>query len=384
VVNPQIDEALDRVLQAYAETVAAQQPDQETAREISRRVGLSIAHDGPQGSWTTSRSGGETSLGLTAADWSHARHVVESLGGGRYGFSWEVGVPIKAAHDKLVMLLLALIVGVVLLAHEALRYSLRSVRLLYAGVARISDGDLDVEIPRRSRDELGALTDAFNQMARRIKEMIARRDQLLLDVSHELRTPLTRMKVALALVPESPKRARMESDVEEMEITIQGILELERLRDPRGLHVDRHDIVALVREVSRPFAETRPGVRLVLPESPIDVTFDLERVRTLLRNLLDNAAKYSLPDSRPVTITVGLERESVVVRVRDDGPGLAEADLRSVFEPFFRADSSRSKKTGGLGLGLSICKRIVEAHDGDIRAESNPDRGITVVVTLPR
>jgi signal transduction histidine kinase len=192
------------------------------------------------------------------------------------------------------------------------------------------------------------------------------------------------MKVALALVPEGEKRDRMEADVAEMETIIGGLLELERLRDARGLDLGRHDVLALVREAARPFADQAPGIELDLPEGRIELDVDAARIRMLLRNLLDNASKYSLPDSRPIAVTVREAADAVEMRVSDNGPGIAAADLDRVFEPFFRADRSRSKKTGGFGLGLGICKRIMEAHGGEIRAEGRPDRGTTIVLTFPR
>src|SRR3990170_7363112 len=102
-----------------------------------------------------------------------------------------------------------------------------------------------------------------------------------------------------------------------------------------------------------------------------------------IRNLLENAIKYSLPDSRPVEVSAAQNGQRVIIRVADDGPGIPERDMPSLFEPFFRVDRSRSKKTGGYGLGLSIAKRIVEAHGGTIGAENNTGRGASFVVTLP-
>ncbi|HXT21053.1 MAG TPA: sensor histidine kinase [Thermoanaerobaculia bacterium] len=99
--------------------------------------------------------------------------------------------------------------------------------------------------------------------------------------------------------------------------------------------------------------------------------------------MVENAVKYSLPDSRPVRISAAREEDRVVVRVIDDGPGIPATDAASLFEPFFRVDRSRSKKTGGYGLGLSIAKRIVEAHGGTIAVRNNPGRGATFEVTLP-
>lgn len=103
-----------------------------------------------------------------------------------------------------------------------------------------------------------------------------------------------------------------------------------------------------------------------------------DSLRTVLRNLLENAIKYSLPDSGAVEVSIAETTETagtVVVHVTDDGPGIPEEDLASLFEPFFRVDRSRSKKSGGYGLGLSICKRILEAHGGRIAAENNSTRG---------
>lgn len=102
----------------------------------------------------------------------------------------------------------------------------------------------------------------------------------------------------------------------------------------------------------------------MLTARPVDI--DREKVRTVLRNLLENAIKYSLPDSRAIEVSAVQNGDHVVIRVTDDGPGIPERDVASLFEPFFRVDRSRSKKTGGYGLGLSISKRIVEAHGGTI------------------
>lgn len=108
-----------------------------------------------------------------------------------------------------------------------------------------------------------------------------------------------------------------------------------------------------------------------------------EKLRTVLRNLLDNAFKYSLPESQPVHLSVSETQDSVVIRVQDDGQGIPDGERVCVFEPFFRIDPSRSKKTGGYGLGLSMCKRIVEAHGETIHIESNPGRGVSFIVKIP-
>jgi signal transduction histidine kinase len=213
--------------------------------------------------------------------------------------------------------------------------------------------------------------------------MVHAREQLLLDVSHELRSPLTRLKVALALLPDSAKKTQAEADAAEMEAMVTELLELDRLRDGRGLRKTRADLVALLREAARPCEGGPPGVRVSASDAEIVLDLDVDGMRTVVRNLLDNAVKYALPDSRPIEVSASREGADVVVSVVDDGPGIPEADLASLFEPFFRVDRSRSRKTGGYGLGLSICKRIVEGHGGRIAAANNAVRGARFTITLP-
>jgi len=294
------------------------------------------------------------------------------------------GRNVQAIHAALMGLLLVFMVGVVVATHLVLRRLLQPLQSLGDGVARLSAGQLDVVLPNASRDEFGLLADAFNEMVRRVREMVSARDQLLLDVSHELRSPLTRMKVTLELMPPGQNRARLAADVAEMEAMIAELLELERLRDNRGLTMASRDLVTILREIAEGFGGSAPAVLVAAPAGGIMATLDEDRVRTVLRNLLDNALKYSLPDSGPVRIRAEQGEDVVSVSVCDDGPGIPERDIGSLFEPFFRVDRSRSRTTGGYGLGLSICKRIVEAHGGTLTARNLEPRGAEFRVTLPR
>jgi signal transduction histidine kinase len=141
--------------------------------------------------------------------------------------------------------------------------------------------------------------------------------------------------------------------------------------------------VAPLRQVAEGFQDRPPGVRFVAEAPEIWAEVDGEKLRVVLRNLLENALKYSLADSRSIEVVVKSDGEAVIVVVTDDGPGLPADDLHNLFEPFFRVDRSRSKKSGGYGLGLSICKRIVEAHGGRIEAANRSGRGAEFTITLP-
>lgn len=287
------------------------------------------------------------------------------------------------AHHGFVILLLLMIVAAVVTAHAVLRQLLRPLRLLSQGVARLGEGALEVNVPRTTRDEFGMLTDAFNEMVGRVGAMIRARDQLLIDVSHELRSPLTRMKVALELLPGDHHRARLSADIVEMERMVTELLELEQLRARSGLRIARQDLVLIVQEVAALYEWESVGVRVTSPSHEVLADVDGEKVRTVLRNLIENALKYSLPDSRPVEVAVAASSESVIVRVSDDGTGILEGEDDRLFEPFYRADRSRSKSTGGYGLGLSICKRVMDAHGGTIVVERLAQRGASFLLTFP-
>lgn len=367
--------------------VAATSPDYPTAQALARRVHVQIRYEGPRGAWSTSPHVPtilDVKQGRAVSYLGHEYHLESATDGGSYLFVWDYGEHVRGLHAKMLWLLLFLVMGVVCTAYIFQRRLLRPVRLLDDGVTKLSTGDLNVAVPVVTRDEFGALTDAFNKMVGRVKQMIQARDQLLLDVSHELRSPLTRLKVALALLPEDENRAGMVDDLNEMEAMIAELLELERIREGRGLRPQRQDLVPLLRELGEAYKNPPPGVCLVTAFAEVHVDIDREKIRTVLRNLLENARKFSLPDSRPTEIDVAEEASAILVRVRDDGPGIPESDMANVFEPFYRLDRSRSRKTGGYGLGLSICKRIMEAHGGSIVVINNPGRGASFVLTFPK
>ena len=386
VIFPTSLSTSEQAARQYTQLLAAIQPNLEAANNIHREIGLGIRYEGPGGSWATSDNlptVEQVRNGQARSSFGHEYHLATASNGGTYLFGWDVRSQMHSAHVKLLWMLLLMIVGVVLTAYWFQKRLLRPVQTLGDGVARMSAGQLDVVLPVVTHDELGTLTTAFNQMVNRVKEMIRARDQLLLDVSHELRSPLTRMKVALALLPDDDNRTSLDADINEMETMISELLELERLRTPHGVCTQKHDVVTILREAAHLFENRTPSVHVTAHPEAIFANVDDERMRTVLRNLLDNAFKYSLPDSEPVILSVSESQDSVVIRVQDDGQGIPDGQMANIFEPFFRIDPSRSKKTGGYGLGLSMCKRIVEAHGGTIRATNNAVRGVSFTLTIP-
>jgi signal transduction histidine kinase len=387
VVHPTLDRAASALTTDYMELFAASRPDLETARRAGTLNHFDLRYEGPAGGWSTAPDvPSAAQLNDASTGWARAvdanSRVVIAPDGGRYVFVWQHDHALEVAHDRMVVGLLVLLVAVLSGGHYLLRRTFRPLRWLADGVARVAGGDFGATVPQRSRDELGALTEAFNQMVAQVRDMVRARDQLLLDVSHELRSPLTRMKVALALGVDATQHERLGAYVAEMEALVTELLELERLRHGRGLELARHDLVALTRETLAAFTDIPPGVELGAAPEACWLTLDGDKIRSVIGNLLENAVKYALPDSRPIRVSLEVE-DGIVLSVSDDGPGIAPGDRATLFEPFFRADRSRSRKTGGFGLGLSLCRRIMEAHGGRITLADRRGRGATFLLHFP-
>jgi signal transduction histidine kinase len=214
--------------------------------------------------------------------------------------------------------------------------------------------------------------------------MLHTKEQLLLDVSHEMRSPLTRVKVALEFLPDGKAKESIACDVAEMEKMINEILETARMLHLSGkLKLKQIFLADLLKEVLPEFESQSPGVQADDLPSGVAIRIDPEQIKTVFKNILSNAIKYSRPDSDPVRIFVKSRLPHIAVQIADKGIGIPQDELRFIFEPFYRVDKSRAKDTGGYGLGLSLCKTIMEAHGGRIEVESEPDVGTTVTLFFP-
>ena len=287
------------------------------------------------------------------------------------------------SHGEVLLLLLLVIGAILALSYLIVRWLLKPLGWLTGGMKRMGGGDLDTTVPIRKYDELGDLTQAFNDMSAKIRNAVRAKQQLLLDVSHELRSPMTRLKLAAEFIQDPKVKEQIVSDLVEMEVMTDEILESERLTSEQGgLARESIDLTALIQDVIVRYQDCPPGVRLLNHES-VRVLVDPERVRVLLRNVIDNALKYSKDQPRPVEVAIESRADSVAVTVKDYGEGIPGQDQALLFEPFYRVDKSRQKRTGGYGLGLSLCKKIMDAHGGDITVNSEPGAGTTFSITFP-
>lgn len=272
---------------------------------------------------------------------------------------------------------------VLYIMYRVVRKILTPVMQLKEGVDNVSKGIFNNVIETNRTDELGKLINSFNTMNREVREMIKSRDQLLLDVSHELRTPITRVKLALEFMDDSKPKVNIQDDIKEIETMISELLETERLGSKFGGLKKEYVVVnQLLEEVSINFANREPGV-VINTKNSYSMNGDPERLKTLFRNIVDNALKYSSNQPKPVEINLTGDSSNIKISIQDFGEGIPETELTHIFEPFYRVDKSRSKETGGYGLGMHLSQKIVEAHGGEIEITSKINNGSNIIITFP-
>jgi len=285
-------------------------------------------------------------------------------------------------------LFVALLLGIFLA-----RTLTRPLRELTAATRAVAEGDLGLTVPVRSRDELGELTASFNRMSEELARSTSIRRQMTADIAHELRTPIS---IILGHADAVHDRV-LPPTQETFDIIRDEACRLERLvEDLRTLsRADAGELSLTRRPISpatlledaaadyHPLALER-GIevrREIAPDLP-EVYVDPDRMAQVLGNLLSNALRYTLKGGI-VTLAASLLENEVEIRIQDTGPGIGAEDIQHVFDRFYRADKSRQRDSGGLGLGLAIAKSIVENHGGHIWAESPDDSGTTFVIRLP-
>lgn len=219
---------------------------------------------------------------------------------------------------------------------------------------------------------------AFNDMQERLKRFVEDRTRMLAAISHDLRTPITALKLRLEFVEDSGERAKMLATLSEMEAMIAATLSF--ARDDAAKEERRAvDLAALLRSLCDDLADQGLDVAL---EAPARLAYACRplALKRAVANLIDNALKYG------ARARVRLEEAGGGARITidDSGPGIEEGRLEEVFRPFFRLEGSRSRETGGVGLGLSVARTIVHAHGGELRLANRPEGGLRATLTLPR
>jgi len=290
----------------------------------------------------------------------------------------DLGQKQDGIRKKWILVSLIFLILILLGAYFAIRRILKPIRWLKEGVRQVGEGNLRHRVPEKGSAELRGLSSTFNTMAGRIDHMLRSKEQLLLDVSHEFRSPLTRIKVALEFFPDSTIKNDVRDDVDELENMVSEILETARLDSEYGhLNLKEVKIDQLLQQTLQGFNHQLAHFHLhPMPPTPL-LSLDVERITIVLRNILNNALKFSSSSSKPVEVSLQRDNSQVVLHIKNFGTVIPQEELPNIFEPFYRVDKSRSKETGGYGLGLHLCQKIMEAHGGRIEVSSSLSDGTT-------
>lgn len=277
---------------------------------------------------------------------------------------------------------MALAAVVLFLNYLMVNKLLDPVRLLRHGAERIRRGDLSFRVKTNRQDELGELTESINHMADSLQSMLEAKRQLLLAISHELRTPITKAKLRMEFMPDSEEKEQLREDIDEIDLLISDLLEAERLNNEHSVLVEEDvNFAEYVAGVCEQFSDYEGGLELDMPESDQTFWIDRLRIRLLITNLLNNGIRHG--ENNPITVRVRFITGGALIEVIDQGEGIPPEHLPQISEPFYRADSSRQRNTGGFGLGLYLCRLIAQAHGGELNIDSKVGVGTHITVRVP-
>ena len=361
--------------------IAAGAPDRAALearlRELKERAGMTVELRDRSGAMVAS-SGPVSGPRTFTMDWSGGTASIKMP-----TYPAPAGGPVFAIAAILVLVGISAILMATWLG--------RPLASLSAAARQLGAGDLSARADLRRNDELGDVAEAFNEMAARIEDLVRGQRELLANVSHELRTPLARIRVALDLAAEESAQDAAASlsgiagDLAELERLTNDILTSARLEISSAappLRVERTLAKDLIDTSVERFRAARPERSLRVEDATVGAQLDVDRMllRRALDNLLDNAAKYSEGE---IVLSAAAGGGSLTLEVRDTGAGISPSDQKRLFSPFFRADRSRARQTGGLGLGLLLTKRIVEAHHGTLEIASKRGEGTSARIRVP-
>ncbi len=364
-------------------------PDVERAQALSKKLSFDLMISGPSLNWKTSdklpafenikfKQAPEPYEKFRIARKKSINYV--SFRSGDYVYTYIIGKFIKRPNQhRHLVLMVGIILGMLLL-FLLIRSTLKPLKSIDKGVKKIAEGDLDSKIEIQSSLEFNQLATGINNMSQQIKSMLESKRQLLLAISHELLSPLTRAKVNLELLADNNTSQALKDDVKEMQDLINQLLETERLNHHAVLSKSSFRLDKIIESTIQQFF---PDAKIISSVTAQTVDADQTRIALLIKNLLDNAIKYTAKDSEAPSISLTKNSAAYIIEIIDHGCGIEQDKLDHITDAFYRIDDSRQRNTGGFGLGLYLCKMIVNAHNGTMTISSQPGQGTVVTIELP-
>ncbi len=261
----------------------------------------------------------------------------------------------------------------------------RPIRRLRTAAQRMAEGDLDVRVGGKGKDEVAQLARDFDVMAERLREMLDSQKRLLSDVSHELRSPLARLRVALELLEKNHDQEtalrRIGKEADELERLVSNLLSLARLESGQSiLERTRLSLKQILQNVvnDADFEASARGKRVLLQaEEDFTLEGDPVLLRAAIENVVRNAVQHT-GEQTTVEVRLNSEKEKALIEVCDHGKGVPETELSRIFEAFTRIGEARDRHSGGFGLGLSITGQVMSAHGGSVSATNRKEGGLCV------
>lgn len=273
---------------------------------------------------------------------------------------------------------LIMAIGVALFSALATRWIGRPLAAFARAADRLGRDVNASPLPPGGPREVRAAVDAFNDMQGRIRRFVEDRTRMLAAISHDLRSPITRLRLRTEMLPEGDARAKMLADLDEMQAMVSSTLEFAR-GEANDEPVQTIDLAATLEAICDNTSDMGLAAdyhwtgRLVCSCRP-------HALKRALANLVENGARYG----NAVHVQATHQGQDIRILIEDEGPGIPEDHQEKVFTPFFRLEQSRNRKTGGIGLGMTVARTIIRSHGGDITLRNKPEGGLSVEVVLPQ
>ncbi|HPE81282.1 MAG TPA: ATP-binding protein [Gammaproteobacteria bacterium] len=304
----------------------------------------------------------------------------ELQGGEWITFTYSLPEELSDWPWDLLAALVVLLLAVVVVSFVAVRWMTRPLSQLAVAADELGKDIQRVPLEEKGPTEVRRAARAFNTMQARLSRFVEERTRILAAISHDLKTPITRMRLRLEKVSDNAVRDKLERDLSEMQILVQGSLDFMRgmaLRE-KTQKLDINALLESLRDDAQDMGQS-VSIRGTAAVPYLGKPLALKRCFV---NLIENAIRYG----REAEIEVRDSEAELQIVITDKGPGLPDDTLEKVFEPFYRIEASRNPKTGGTGLGLSIARNIARGHGGELRLENSAEdgEGLRAVLTLPR